>query len=1321
VYDYSTVPAASAFPGTALAGQDGWVLPGGGSVTVRNDLNAVPGMSGNNAYNSAAGVYATRKNSGAWSYAVPANATAMRLSLVGRINSTATAALGPAIDSSGNGSISSANALGEYGFEFGYVNNTWFVRQAAQGTTTATASLGLNGSGRTWLMELRVDLQANGGNGAGSMFVRQLGDTANQPVNDTLNPVPTLQNVNLGILRMSANGGNSSPAAWDGLLTRIAAGNLDTLTVAWSTPGVIPGAPQLFAFTGGLSNDGERIALRDGAGTIVDEVTYQSEFPWPVGARGTGKSMQLINPALDNDLGGSWRSATPTPGAQNGVYSTNAPPQLRQVDHLPKTPLAAEPVTITVKASDPDGVGAVTLLYQTVAPGNFVPAFFALPYATLVANPNTPRTANPAFEAPANWQTVTMRDDGLNGDALAGDGVFTGTIPGQANRTLIRYRISATDTPGANVRVPYADDPSLNFACFAYNGVPAWTAAQASVHPEGAGHVYPATLMNSLPVHTLITRNADLRSCYAYSSLGDSGQQIPKANEAARSEFNWEGAFVFDGVVYDHMHYRLRQSNDRYSGNGKRSMKFRFNDGHRFQGRDELGKKLPVKLESLNTAKMSRFGGANEFGLREVVNSKVWRLFGVDAPVYYHAHMRVIDGADEAPSGATGQYSGDFFGLALFYDSIDGPFLDNRELPDGNLYKWKDGFTAPATLQTNQSRDAVTDGSDFTTIFTQLRPERDDAWLRARVDYPQWYRYHAICEALRHYDFGVTSSHLKNRAWYFMPAPGGPLLRHVPHDHDATWYAGYHDGLTVGIGVDFAMQAIYGYNGTTEKTAFTPEYRNTLRELRNLLWREETIHDIIDRATANIAEFSLADRDRWLGGPADAGAESSMPAIGTIPPTMKSFAFVQDTVNGAPLAGGRAKYIEQLAADTALPGTPGISYAGTPGYPTNGVVLQSSNYAFSGGSGPFAAMQWRVAEITDAAAPAFDPLAPPMYEITPEWETTVAAPFQAEINVPTLALRPGHTYRARVRHLDATGRASHWSAPLQFTATSPDVAVYRDSLVISEIMFNPAGGNSDLEFVEVLNTGAATLDLTDVRLTKGIDFDFAGSAITSLAPGARVLVVRDLAAFAAEYGAGLPVAGEYRLNDENNLSNGGEQLKLSFGAGIAIQDFIYDEDAPWPSGADGTGRSLVLIAPATRPDHSLPQNWRPSAAPGGSPGTGDAVSFTGTPLVDVDKDSLAALLEYALGTDDNAPGIPAISFGGNPPAFTVEHALAADDAALVAEISGDLLSWRNDAAAIVRISSTLLPSGRMQTTWQPGPDFAGALRLFVRLRATLRQ
>ena len=65
-------------------------------------------------------------------------------------------------------------------------------------------------------------------------------------------------------------------------------------------------------FEGKLSNDGEQIELRNAEGELIDRVDYQLGFPWPtVGdgvpdtQAGSGHSIQLVNPLLDNDLAGS--------------------------------------------------------------------------------------------------------------------------------------------------------------------------------------------------------------------------------------------------------------------------------------------------------------------------------------------------------------------------------------------------------------------------------------------------------------------------------------------------------------------------------------------------------------------------------------------------------------------------------------------------------------------------------------------------------------------------------------------------------------------------------------------------------------------------------------------------------------------------------------------------------------------------------------------------------------------------------------------------------------------------------------------------------
>ncbi|MBN1418501.1 MAG: lamin tail domain-containing protein, partial [Planctomycetes bacterium] len=59
----------------------------------------------------------------------------------------------------------------------------------------------------------------------------------------------------------------------------------------------------------GLSNDGERIALADARGNIVDEVTYYDSDPWDKWADGLGSSLELIDPRSDNGPATAWKAS----------------------------------------------------------------------------------------------------------------------------------------------------------------------------------------------------------------------------------------------------------------------------------------------------------------------------------------------------------------------------------------------------------------------------------------------------------------------------------------------------------------------------------------------------------------------------------------------------------------------------------------------------------------------------------------------------------------------------------------------------------------------------------------------------------------------------------------------------------------------------------------------------------------------------------------------------------------------------------------------------------------------------------------------------
>ena len=174
-----------------------------------------------------------------------------------------------------------------------------------------------------------------------------------------------------------------------------------------------------------------------------------------------------------------------------------------------------------------------------------------------------------------------------------------------------------------------------------------------------------------------------------------------------------------------------------------------------------------------------------------------------------------------------------------------------------------------------------------------------------------------------------------------------------------------------------------------------------------------------------------------------------------------------------------------------------------------------------------------------------------------------------------------------------------WSALHDATFAVGRVA---ESIRVSEIMYHPAdtGNPNDpnTEYIELTNIGAETIDLNLVRFRDGIDFAFPS---IELAPGGFCLVLKDTVTFEAQYGPGLPIAGEYT----GSLANGGEKIELIDAIGRTIQSFTYEDD--WYNRTDGLGYSLTSVDP-TQPDPdqwSQEEAWRESTYVNGSPGAFD--------------------------------------------------------------------------------------------------------------------
>ena len=913
-----------------------------------------------------------------------------------------------------------------------------------------------------------------------------------------------------------------------------------------------------------------------------------------------------VNALIDVELGflteEPWNGLLPTPGSRNSVYVENAPPQIRQVNHMPRQPGSTQATTVTAKITDPNAVGSVELQYQIVLPGDYVPAFFPLSQSTLLSNPNQPRDPNPAFEDPSNWTSLPMVDDGSGADAIPGDHVFTAAIPAQANRTIVRYRIVAADaaTPSASVRAPFADDPSLNFAYFVYDGVPPYPTTDRSVHPEGVGHVYSPEVMTSLPVYFLVTRAAEMDHCMAYNTA----LQIPKTSRDARRSFNWEGAFVYDGVVYDHVHYRLRGYNQRYQLQTKRNMRFRFNRGHWFQAKDQKGREYPTKWRSMNFSKMFGPRNVGNFGVTESISYFLYNLVGVPATFVHTIHFRVVDGAEEAPLGAGGQYNGDFWGMFLAMEDYDSSFLDAHGLPKGNLYKLKDGidyntpgFTGPGEAGKEQQRyqaaDSVSNAEDYDNIRFNLHHDKAENWLGTYVDYNLWNRYQAVTQAIRHYDTGVYPERedrvapadtpaLKNVAWYFRCDGSNPYgkLWYLPWDIEQSWGPnGAHQGWDLGL---FSMidpqitdgRAKLDYTGGPDvKPHLYLEYRNVLREFRDLIWNEETLVPMIDRFAAVVTDFAPADRDRWKDHPLSGGQQSDFGPLEDRVEDMKVFAFqggthwpVTDRPNTSTVTspGGRAVELDERSNyegdATSIPNIATVTATCPPDFPVDQLTFETTPFSDPQGAGTFAALKWRVAEVTDPGAPAYDPDADPIYEWKAVWESGEVTVWNNQIRIPASAVEIGHAYRVRARMKDDTGRWGHWSDYVQFIPSMATTSAPGD-VIITEFLANPVSGSDDgKEWIEVFNTTNADVDLTGWTLSDNEDdVHTIGGDAPVLVPSKGHLVLGESADPSANGGA--PV--DYAYGGSFTLGNNADEIVLLQGDTV-IHSVGYGDYATGP-------------------------------------------------------------------------------------------------------------------------------------------------------------
>ena len=917
---------------------------------------------------------------------------------------------------------------------------------------------------------------------------------------------------------------------------------------------------------------------------------------------------------------------SPTPGGINGSRTAAAGPIISQENFAPANPAPATPITVTALvrpdqplAGDGNAVASVTLTYRVM------------------------------FGATSS---IAMLDDGLHGDALANDGIYAGIIPASHGATagqMIRWFISTTSTQGATARAPrhFLEDS-----------------------PEYFGTVIAdAALTTPLPVlHRFIETPA-----------------------LADSESGTFCSIFFNGEFHDRCRIRIRGNTSRFWP--KKSHKIDLPAGSRVPLRlVAIGEPEPPQVSELNLNTTY----TDKSYTRAVIAAEMHALSGASTPEIYHVHQRE---------------NGAFYSVALGTENVDDIFLKKHGVDDhGAFYKAVgdagacDFTTAAAFEKKNRHPEGLADLQDVVTNLG-LTGTALETWLFDNVDLPSWINWHSGTVISQNIDasnknYYIHRDTLGSREWSVIPwdldLTFGPNALNTDtmvynQSNPATPACASHPL----IGARPWQLANPKYNRMIEAIASTPRARQMLaRRIRSLHdqflapnWfgtRMDTLQTLLTTdVNLDHAKWGTNSHFAWSGGTAYSMPDS-IARIKSLYLAGRSTYLTDATGSnhGAPYSLNFTTGAGSLGVPSTQPAAPSIVFGAVEANPASGnqeheyIELQNSNafdvdlsdWTLEGGI----SFTFHGGTVLPAGQSLF--LTPDRYA----FRQRTASPKGGERR---FVVGP---YQGHLNNFGETLTLKNTAGTIISTMTVPTApSDAQRFLAISEINYNPSGPADDGEYLEFINTSdSVTLDLTGVKITAGITGTTSGglpeyftfNAGTALTPGARLLVVRNLAAFQTQWPA-VPlaqIAGQFP--DGTALDNGGELLKVEDATGSTVVEFTYDDVSPWPQLPDGDGYTLVHMNPlAGDAHHANPANWRSSAALGGTPGTSDALPAPANPTADDDHDGLTNLLEYAMG---EAAPFTAVRQPNGSVTISWTQRPGADAARIIIEFSADLNHWQ---------------------------------------------
>jgi len=631
-------------------------------------------------------------------------------------------------------------------------------------------------------------------------------------------------------------------------------------------------------WTGRLSNSANRIELDDAGGVKRDEVRYSDDGDWAVFERddidaghrgwrwrspadGYGKSLELINPLFDNNVGQNWGASTTTngtPGAVNSVAAADIAPVVLNASHFPLVPKSSESVAITCEIHEDVGTIATANVHWRI-------------------------------DGTVPWNTVALVDDGAHGDAAAGDGLYGAVLPPNANGTIVEFYFEVADNQGHARTWP----------------APAMNDAVAEQSQNCLYQVDDTVFTAAIPLYRMVMRAVDK------AELTQINRNTPAAPFTTTDQTQSHSCFnttwiTFDGTGQD-LVYRSKTRNRGHGSRSKLPQSYNI---------DFLNAQTWKDVTSLNLN--------TQYTFAQLFGSALYRSAGLATPTSRQVELRV-NNVDPGTAGSPnyGFYvanevqDSDFLDHHFPLDSSGNLYRGQRL--DSNVQQADFSYVAPTAGQsaadpfrpvwfkhTNNSEDdwtdliATTQALSKGTSDASFNPSYASGYqtdVEARVDVQEWMKFLAVQTLVDNSETNISNGYGDDFYVYF--GLNDPRAKLIPYDLDTICGQGdavpatsHTNGLFRMVNRDDAVAngPTVTLNAFMKHPAFAPIYYSELKKQIDTTFEPTRFNALVDEVLGNVS-----------------GVDLSTPSA-----SIKNFQSKALTVPSDPTTGGRTQYIASL-------------------------------------------------------------------------------------------------------------------------------------------------------------------------------------------------------------------------------------------------------------------------------------------------------------------------------------------------------------------------------------------------------------------------